>query len=398
MYLTPEEEKMYNGEYGTTVQKSMEILVALGDIYNADEMVNISSAQISGVSYKTIGDAGLEYLEDLSKDVNAKTSVISTLNPAGVDLNQWKELGFSEEFTKRQLKIVEAYKKMDVMTTCTCTPYLIGNVPLLGSHIAWAESSAVAYANSVLGARTNREGGPGALSAAICGKTPLYGYHFNKERVPNLIIDLETELEGADYSAIGYLVGKTIGDGVPYFKFKNNPNPNDLKSLGAALASSGAVALYHVEGITPEYKFAQKSIYADEIEKIQVDRAEITDVRNKLSTSSEKADLICLGCPHSSLDEIGLIAKQLAGKKLKNELWVCTSINMKEASERMGYTRQIEKAGGKIVCDTCMVVSPIEELGFEVIGVDSAKAANYIPSMCGMDVVFDDFENLIVKK
>ncbi|HSO25791.1 MAG TPA: aconitase X, partial [Methanobacteriaceae archaeon] len=110
------------------------------------------------------------------------------------------------------------------------------------------------------------------------------------------------------------------------------------------------------------------------------------------------ADLICLGCPHASLDEIREIAETLQGKKLKNELWLCTSINMKAAAERMGYTKMIEQAGGKLVCDTCMVVSPIEELGFEVIGVDSAKAANYVPSMCGLEVVFDDFKNLIVEK
>ncbi|AXV37680.1 MAG: aconitase X catalytic domain-containing protein [Methanobacteriaceae archaeon] len=398
MYLTPEEEEMYSGQYGSTIQKSMEILVALGDIYNAERMVDISSAQVSGVSYKTIGDAGLEYLEDLARDPKAKTCVPSTLNPAGVDLDKWKELGFTEEFTKRQLKIVEAYRKMDVMTTCTCTPYLIGNVPLMGSHIAWSESSAVIYANSVLGARTNREGGPGALSAAICGKTPLYGYHLTEERIPNWVVEIETEAHGADYGAIGYIVGKIVEDGIPYFKFKNKPSSNELKSLGAALASSGAVALYHVEDLTPEHQFAQELILEEKIDKIAFGEAEIKETREKLSTSTEKPDLICLGCPHSSLDEIQHIAEHLVGKELKNELWVCTSLNMKAAADRMGYTAMIEKAGGKIVCDTCMVVSPIEDLGFEVIGVDSAKAANYVPSMCGLDVVFDDFENLIIKK
>lgn len=398
MYLTPEEEKMYNGYYGSTMQKSMEILVALGDIYNAEKMVDISSAQVSGVSYKTIGDSGLEYLEDLASDPNAKTRVHSTLNPAGVDLDKWKDLGFKEEFTKRQLQIVEAYRKMNVLTTCTCTPYLIGNIPLKGSHIAWSESSAVAYANSVLGARSNREGGPGALSAAICGKTPFYGYHIDEERIPNLIVEVETESVGADYGAIGYMVGKNIGDGVPYFKFKNKPSLNDLKTLGAALASSGAVALYHVENLTPEFQFAQEKIRTEKIEQITIEKTDIIETREKLSTTSEKPDLICLGCPHSSLDEIQHIAEYLMDKKLKNQLWVCTSINMKAAADRMGYKEIIEKAGGKIVCDTCMVVSPIEDLGFEVIGVDSAKAANYVPSMCGLDVVFDDFKNLIVKK
>jgi len=395
MYLTPEEQSMYDGKEGPALEKSMEILVALGDIYGAEEMVNISSAQISGVSYKTIGDAGLEFLEDMAKD--ARVIVPSTLNPAGVDLER-RDLGFSKEFTDRQLKIIEAYRKMDITTTCTCTPYLVGNVPVKGDHVAWSESSAVAYVNSVIGAKTNREGGPGALSAAICGKTAEYGFHLDENRKANLVVEVEDEIKGADYGAIGYLVGKAVGDGVPYFKFKNRSSINDLKSLGAALASSGAVALYHVEHLTPEYKEALQGIEVSDLEKISIDRADINETREKLSTSSQKPDLICLGCPHSSIEEIKQVAEKLAGKRLKNQLWVCTSISVKAAADRMGYTEIIEKAGGKLVCDTCMVVAPIEELGFQVIGVDSAKAANYVPSMCGLDVIFDSFKNLIDEK
>lgn len=398
MYLTREEEKMYAGEYGPAVEKSMEILVALGDIYGADGMVEIVSAQISGVSYKTIGDAGLEYLEDLASE-GAQVRVPSTLNPAGVDLDQWKDLGFPEEFTKKQLLIVEAYRKMGISTTCTCTPYLVGNVPPLGSHIAWSESSAVCYANSVLGARTNREGGPGALSAAICGRTPNYGYHLDQGRVPNLLVEVETPLVGSDYGALGYLVGKAVGNGVPYFKLLDKeqikPQVNQLKALGAALASSGAVALYHMENTTPEYMEATQ--HTGNLEKLTITRNDLNNTREKLSTS-QNPDLVCLGCPHASLEEIKEVALKLDGKKLANQLWVCTSISVKAASDRIGYTEMIETAGGHVVCDTCMVVAPIEDMGFKVIGVDSAKAANYVPSMCGLEVVFDDWENLIALK
>jgi predicted aconitase len=371
----------------------MEILVALGDIYGAEKLVNISSAQISGVSYKTIGDAGLEFLQELSKD--AKVRVPSTLNPAGVDLEIWRELGFSEEFTIKQLAIVEAYQTMGVSTTCTCTPYLVGNVPTLGSHIAWSESSAVCYANSVLGARTNREGGPGALSAAICGRTAEYGYHLKEERYPNLLVEVETDIEGSDFGALGYLVGNTIGGGIPYFKFRTAPNTDQLKWLGAALASSGAVALYHVENVTPESKWALNGIEMDNIEKLSVERNLINETREKLSTTNEKPDLVCLGCPHASLEEIKRVAEFVAGQTLKNMLWVCTSISVKAASDRMGYSDTIKKAGGKIVCDTCVVVAPIEELDYKIVGVDSAKAANYVPNMCGMDVVYSEMENLL---
>jgi hypothetical protein len=396
MHLTREEERMYEGEEGRAVEKSMEILVALGDIYGAEKLVPITSAQISGVSYKTIGDAGLEFLEDLSIDANVR--VPSTLNPAGVDLQIWKELGFSEEFTKKQLAIVNAYRKMGVSTTCTCTPYSVGNVPTFGSHIAWSESSAVCYANSVLGARTNREGGPAALSAAICGRTAMYGYHLEDGRYPSLLVEIETSVKGSDFGAVGYLVGKAVGEGVPYFKFKNNPSTDQLKWLGAALASSGAVALYHVENTTPESKWALKFMKENEVEKLSINRAKIDEIRSKLSTTDEKPDLICVGCPHASLEEIKRVAEIVAGRRLENMLWVCTSISVKAASDRMGYTKVIEKAGGKIVCDTCMVVAPIEELDYKVLGVDSAKAANYVPNMCGLQVVYNDLENLIIEK
>ncbi len=396
MHLTKEEERMYEGEEGSAVAKSMEILVALGDIYGAEKLVSISSAQISGVSYKTIGDAGLEYLQELSVDAHVR--VPSTLNPAGVDLEIWKELGFSEEFTLKQQAIVEAYQKMGVSTTCTCTPYLVGNVPTLGAHIAWSESSAVCYANSVLGAKTNREGGPGALSAAICGRTAEYGYHLDEARKPVLVVDVDTELQGSDYGALGYLVGNKVGGGVPYFKFENQPGTDQLKWLGAALASSGSVALYHVENVTPESSWAKQYTLNEEIETISIGREDINETRTALTTSDEKPDLICVGCPHASLEEIKKVSDLLKGRKIKNMVWVCTSISIKAAADRMGYTETIEKAGGKLVCDTCMVVAPVEQLDYKVVGVDSAKAANYVPNMCGLDVVYNELENLVIYK
>lgn len=392
MYLTNKEEAMCNGEYGETIRKSMDILVALGDIYGAEKLVDITSAQVSGVSYKTIGQAGLEYLEDLAKDDKGVATVTSTLNPPGTDLDNWDKFGFPEEFSIKQNQIVDAYGKLGITKTCTCTPYLVGNVPRFRDHISWSESSAVAFVNSVIGARTNREGGPGALAAAIVGKTPLYGFHLQENRTADWIIDVETELSGADFGALGYIVGQNVGGDVPYFTLRNTPNNNDLKTLGAALASSGSVALYHIENVTPEYDVADKS---EASENITITKEDILQTREKLTTTDKEADLICLGCPHASLEEIKKVADIVKGKIIKNKLWICTSISVKASADRMGYTKTIENAGGNIVCDTCMVVAPIEDMGFEVIGVNSAKAANYVPSMCGLDVVYNDVENLI---
>ena len=392
MYLTNEEEKMCNGEFGETIRKSMDILVALGDIYGAPKLVDITSAQVSGVSYKTIGEAGLEYLQDLASDKTTQARVNSTLNPPGTDLDNWKALGFPEEFAIKQNQIVDAYGALGITKTCTCTPYLVGNVPRFQNHISWSESSAVAFVNSVIGARTNREGGPGALAAAIVGKTPLHGFHFEENRFANLVVDVDCELKGADFGALGYIIGQEVGSGVPYFKIPNIPDNNDLKTLGAALASSGSVALYHMENITPEYKVAKPE---DAEDKIAISSEDILATREKLTTTDKEADLICLGCPHASLEEIKKVARIVQGKTIKNKLWICTSISVKASADRMGFTQIIEEAGGNVVCDTCMVVAPIEDMGFEVIGVNSAKAANYVPSMCGLDVVYDDVDNLI---
>lgn len=392
MFLTKKEQEMCDGEYGETIRKSMDILVALGDIYGASKLVDITSAQVSGVSYKTIGEAGLEYLQDLAKDGSGKATINASLNPPGTDLDNWKELGFPEYFAVKQNEIVDAYADLGIAKTCTCTPYLVGNVPRFRDHLSWSESSAVAYVNSVIGARTNREGGPAALAAAIVGKTPLYGFHLDENRKANLVVNVSAELKGADYGALGYIIGKVVGGGVPYFKLQNTPNNNNLKTLGAALASSGSVALYHVEDVTPEYGANN----VEEIEDIMfITDKEIAETRQNLTTTDKEIDLVCLGCPHASLEEIKEVAQVVQGKTIKNKLWICTSVSVKATADRMGYTKIIEAAGGNIVCDTCMVVAPIEEMGFEVIGVNSAKAANYVPSMCGLDVVYDDVENLI---
>ena len=392
MFLTKKEQEMCDGEYGESIRKSMDILVALGDIYGAPELVDITSAQVSGVSYKTIGDAGLEYLQDLAKDGSGKASINASLNPPGTDLDNWKELGFPEYFAVKQNEIVDAYADLGILKTCTCTPYLVGNVPRFADHVSWSESSAVAYVNSVIGARTNREGGPAALAAAIVGKTPLYGFHLEENRKANLVVNVQTELQGADFGALGYIIGKVVGGGVPYFKMQNTPDNNDLKTLGAALASSGSVALYHVEDVTPEFSHNQ----VEDIEDIMfITDKEIRQTRESLTTTDRDIDLVCLGCPHASLEEIKQVARVVEGKTIKNKLWICTSVSVKATADRMGYTEIIEKAGGNVVCDTCMVVAPIEEMGFEVIGVNSAKAANYVPSMCGLDVVYDDVDNLI---
>ena len=299
---------------------------------------------------------------------------------------------------KKQIDIIKGYESIGVMSTCTCTPYLIGNTPLLNEHVAWSESSAVCYVNSVIGARTNREGGPSALLAAIVGRTPYYGNHIPENRLAHMIFDVNYDFTNeAQIGALGYYVGQIVNDKNPYFKLNNNPGRNNLKLLGAALASSGAVSIYHAEDITPEANIVNKDESFDELEKIDIDADIINDTIDNLSTTDKTPDLVCLGCPHASITEIQKVAELVKGKNLNKDLWICTSKAIKSIAKQCGYLDIIENAGGKIVSDTCMVVAPVEDLDYEIIGVNSAKAANYVPNMCKLDVVYDTCENLIKK-
>jgi predicted aconitase len=390
MYLTKEEEKILDGEEGEEMERMFRLLVRLGEIYKADKMIPVGSVQVAGVSYKSIDDPGTEFLEDLA-DKGAKVKVLTFLNPAGMDLENWEKLGFPKSFAKNQLRIMNSFKKMGIIVTSTCTPYLAGNLPRFREHIAWSESSAVSFSNSVIGARTNREGGPSALAAAICGKTPNYDLHLDENRHPHVKIKVDVDLEfSSDFGALGYFVGKQVKNKIPFFTGIKDANTDQLKALGAAMAASGAVALYHVERLTPEADLVKK----DNLETIDVGKKELKEVYEKLNTGKEP-DIVILGCPHASLREISTLADKLKGKKLKKPLWICTSRVMKEAAERMGFSEIIEKAGGSIVADTCMVVSPIEEMGYKVTGVDSGKAANYLPGFCKQEVFFADINKLI---
>ena len=390
MYLTKEEEKILDGKEGDVVERLFRLLVRLGDIYGADKMIPVGSVQVAGVSYKSIGDPGTEFLEDMASK-GAKVKVLTYLNPAGMDLENWEKIGFPKDFAKNQLRIMNAFKSMGIVVTSTCTPYLAGNLPRFREHIAWSESSAVSFSNSVIGARTNREGGPSALAAAICGRTPNYGLHLWEKRQPNIKVKVDVNLDfNSDFGALGYFVGKQVKNKIPYFTGIKNANTDQLKALGAAMAASGAVALYHVEELTPESDLVEKK----GLETIDVGKKEIGETYEKLN-SGKSPDIVILGCPHASLREISTLSDKVKGKHLKKPVWICTSRIMKEAADRMGFTEIIEKAGGRIVADTCMVVSPIERMGFKTTGVNSGKAAHYLPGFCKQDVVFANIDKLL---
>jgi hypothetical protein len=390
MHLTKEQEATLAGEKGEVLRRSMMLLVRLGDIYKADRMLDVRSVQVAGVSYKSIGDPGLDFLEDYARQ-GAKVKALTFLNPAGMDMEDWKALGFPADFAAKQKRIMDAFAEMGIVTSATCTPYLAGNLPRFREHIAWSESSAVSFSNSVIGARTNREGGPSALASALCGVTPNYGLHLDENRKPNYVVEVGVPLDGmSDYGALGYHVGKIVKNKVPYFVGLPESDTDMLKALGAAMAASGAVGIYHVDGQTPEAH--QHCIMG--LEKIPFGRKELDEAYEKLNTGA-KPDIAILGCPHASLREIIALAQKLEGRTVKKALWICTSRAVKDTALQMGLVAKIERAGGKVVADTCMVVSPIEEMGYKTTGVNSGKAGNYLPGFCKQSVVYRSVDDLV---
>jgi predicted aconitase len=372
MHLTKTEEKMLNGEEGYAVKKAMQILVALGDIYGAESLIKVGSVQVAGVSYHNLGDAGLEYLNELAKD--GKVKVLTMLNPAGMDLENWRQLGISPEFAEKQNMVIETFEKMGILVSCTCTPYLIGNIPRYGEHVAWSESSAVTFANSVIGAKTNREGGPSALAAALVGKTPCYGLHLDENRVPDIHLKVNARLDKfSDWGALGYSVGKKAENKIPYITGVKDAEVDELKSFCASVVTYGAKPLFYMQGITPA---AEK--YTPPPESVTIEDVDIRDAYEHINDDVSDIDFVCVGCPHCSIKEIADIARLLEGRKVavSTELWVATSRFVKQLSDKRGYTEVIEGAGGKFACDTCMAVAPLKGR-FKSVATTSAKGCYY---------------------
>jgi len=370
MYLEPEEEKILNGEYGETMQQMLDLLVGLGKVFGAEKLIPIASAQVSGASYKTIGKWGLEWLQGL----DAHVAVPTVLNPIGMARDRWQEMGIPEDFARKQEEVVEAYARLGIKLECTCTPYYLAQTQY-GEHLAWAESSAVCYANSVIGARTNREGGPGALAAAIVGKTPYYGLHIFKNRLPNIGITVDDPAaltDAAEYGALGYVAGKIVGNRIPLFTGIRPPRDH-LKALGAAMAATGAVALFHVDRITPEARLP--TFKRDVAETVEIRMDEVREV-----FSAVDVDAIAVGCPHLSPAELGHLAGLLAGKKVNKPFFVFAARGV--IAENRDAVATIEKSGARVYADTCVVVSPALDR-YDAIMVNSGKALAYVPTMCG---------------
>lgn len=396
MQLTDMEKRMRDGEQGEPVRLAMEILTALGEIYGAERLIPIQSAHIAGLSLKSHGLAGTEWAEDLAAK-GARVRIPTTMNVVGVDRS--RDLKLPAEWAKNQLRIETAYECMGCFGTSTCVPYYCGFVPRFREHISWAESSAVVFTNSVLGARDNREGGPSALAAGLTGRTPLHGLHLDENRKGDVLFKVTAPLKGiADYGALGSYVGRIIGTGIPVFEGIKGPAIEELVYLGSALASSGGVALFHAVGVTPEAPTVESAFGGKKYEVREITARELEEGRQKLTSAREKkVDYVAIGCPHCSLNQLKELAGLLKGKKVNGEttLWIHTNVAIKHLARQLGYVQTIEEAGGIVTQDLCTILGNPEALGFKTLATNSPKMAFYAPGSNGFDVWYGSVERCI---
>jgi predicted aconitase len=392
----------------------MEIVVALARIYGAADLAPVVHAQIAGVSYKNLGDAGVAFLNDWANE-GARVRVPTTLNPMGMARGKWQAWGITADFATPQLSVIDAFVKMGVTPTMSCTPYLFADyAPRRGDMLAWAESSAVAFANSVIGARSNREGGPSALAAAIVGRTARYGYLLDENRHANYIVEVRCPVKSvADFGALSYVVGKTIGNGVPWFAdlaahlfpdaahapaqdaLRWGTAADRLKTLGAGLAAYGAVAVYHIAGYTPEAADCGETLIRPDAKRLVVESLKDAYQVMDADPDLRAIDLVTIGCPHASLTEIAQVADYLRGKTLATRLWVTTGELTRQAAVELGYISMIEATGGEVVADTCAVVAPMRMLNVRTMATNAGKMACYAPMHSGVKMRFGGLEQCL---
>lgn len=380
MDLSDEQRATLDGAAGKAAAKAMEILVALGEVFEAEELLPVGSVQVAGVSYGNLGDEGLAYLEELATD--GRAVVPATLNPAGMDLRTPERMGLEPQFIEKQHQVIAAYRRLGIAAACTCTPYLAGNLPAPGDTLAWSESSAVTFANSVLGARTNREGGPSALAAALTGWTPAYGLHLDAARRPVRRFVVEAQPEGPrDWGLLGMLVGQASDGEVALLEVAGPmPGLESLKAFCAALPTYGGAPLFHLAGVTPEASLhpAPKAAHT-------ISSAELHRTREREAAATGTPDLVCLGCPHATLAELRDLAERLGGGQVAVDTWLCTSRPVKALADDLGLTKTIERSGALLLCDTCFVVAPLKGRYHRLV-TNSAKGLYYARGHGGMDV------------
>ncbi len=375
MNLTSEEKDILNGEFGPGTTTAMKVLVAIGEAFGAEKMVEISRAHVALSNQ----EADLWFVEKLVGG-GAVCRVSPTVNP-GFNLEYFQSVtAVNPEDAKVLKRTRSAYRAVGATLTYNCTPYLEKNIPRFGEMTAFSESSATPYINSVYGARTNRESAQSALCAAVAGRTPLYGFLLDEHRWGTVLVEVKAELkDDFDYQLLGYCVPKKAGPGVPVFTgLPSVISPESLMNLGAQLNTAGAVSLYHIVGVTPEAPTLEAAFHGEKPrQSVVVDDRDLKEIHNAISARGGKIDFAMFGCPHFTIAQVGEIVRLLDGRKFTVEFWVLTSSLTRELAGRMGYLEIIEDAGGHIVDDTCIDQPCWRHLYGKKGVTDSPKCAYY---------------------
>ncbi|GGC84637.1 hypothetical protein GCM10007216_14170 [Thalassobacillus devorans] len=399
--LSEWDKRLLEGKEGKAKQIAMQIIVRMAEVQKAKQLIDISQAHIDGCIYT--GEASLKFAETLA-NLKGEVSVPTTLNSISVDQQRWEKQGVDPTFAELANQLAQAYVEMGAKPSFTCSPYQLPDKPKFGEHIAWAESNAVVFANSVIGARTNRYPDFMDICAALTGRAPLSGYHLDEERLGDVLVDLPKldHVDDSFFPVLGYLVGGKVESQVPVVHGLNyKPTHDDLKAFGAAGATSGAVGMFHIVEVTPEAPTVEEALgHKPPKEHWKVTMEELQNTWRELNTANDqKIDLIAFGNPHFSISECWKLADICRGKRKHPDVnvLITTSRYVYEEARKQGLTDEVERFGATFITDTCwcMIERPVIPEHTQTIMTNSAKYAHYAPGLVDCNVYFGSIEDCV---
>ncbi|MBM3573420.1 MAG: DUF521 domain-containing protein, partial [Alphaproteobacteria bacterium] len=401
--LKDDERAILEGTAGPAAAMAMRILVGTADMLGADRLIPIASVHVDGCLYH--GDSGTHFAERLVKEGGA-VRVPTTLNVGALDLIHPSRVTLDRQRYDMARRMMMAYQSLGCQPTWTCAPYQAGHRPQRGQDVAWGESNAIVFCNSVLGARTDRYGDFLDICAALTGRAPYTGFHKPENRRARVLIDagaINPDLlaEDAFYPVLGAWLGHTFGDAVAAIDgLPRDISEDRLKALGAAAASSGAIGLFHIVGVTPEAPTRDAALGGRAPEQaIKLTAAMLRGARDRLSTGTTVAgaaiDAVAIGSPHLSAEELARTLDLLAGRRVAIPFYACTGRHALEIMERNGKAKALADAGVTVVADTCVVVTPILKPGGGLLMTNSGKFAHYAPNNIGCDVVYGSLTDCV---
>jgi hypothetical protein len=396
------DQALLEGDHGLAGRMAMSIMVRMAEVYGAERLMDISSAHIDSTIY--IGDATLEYAERLAS-LNAQVVVPTTLNVSGVDEHGWQEWPVPEDWAEKARRQMIAYESMGCVPTWTCAPYQTEHRPQFGQQIAWGESNAIVFANSIIGARTERYPDLLDICAAITGRVPAFGLHLTENRTGQVLVRLVDIPRGVQeqetfFPILGHLLGKISHDLIPVVEgMEISPTDDQFKALCAAVAASGMVGLFHMVGITPEAPTREAAFQGRKPQmEIMITLKDIRAASHELSTDEGGwLNMVVVGCPHFSLDEFRHLVELLEDKTRHPDVQflVTTSRAAKALATQEGFLQTLDAFGGRITLDTCILATPMLPPEIKVLMTNSAKCAFYTPGLLNKKVVFGSLQDCV---